>query len=268
MLNIIKASLYKLFRDRTFIVTAIIGLFIAALLILIRVGTKSCTGEYFFVSASTPGSNYGITIPINLIVFTVGEFTYGTIRNKVIAGLSKTKIYVGLFITGLVFTFILIGGYSAILIAIGSIIGGFNAAAIGGVEFILPYLAYVVCEYIFITAISIFFSVLFRQIGGANTIVIVALIILSLIPLFTFIGASNNPSNMLRPDHWSMWLNPLYMLGLYGNDVVSIISKAVPGIDVWHQNEQMIASGILTPFIWAAAFFIGGLVIFKKKDIK
>ena len=172
MFNIIKASLFKLFRDRTFHVTAIIGIVLAGLIIGINALIGNLKGENMFLTVATPGSNFGLTIPINLIVFTVGEFTYGTIRNKIIAGLSKTKIYFGLFVTGLVFTFLLIGIYSALVIGISSAVGGFNIEAIGGVQFVLSYIAYTVCTYIFITAISVFFAALIRGIGGANSVVI------------------------------------------------------------------------------------------------
>ena len=264
MINIIRASLFKLFRDRTFQVTAIIGSFIAILIVLIQLLVQACNGQSLYLSSSSPSQNFGLTIPINLIVFTVGEFTYGTIRNKVIAGLSKTKLYFGLFFTGLVFTFILYTIFAIFSVGLASIIGGFSAEAIGGVKFVLLYLIYVICAYVFITALSIFFASLVRQIGGSISIVIILLVFLSLIPLFTFMNMNGSE---LRPDHWSMWINPLYMVGLYGNNAVKIIGDVI-GNAVYNQTPQMIAAGILTPLAWGAIFFISGLTLFNHQDIK
>ena len=79
MLNIIRASLFKLFRDRTFIVTAIIGTLLAAFMLgiyalvdhFINTGSEGeikhllLTGENFYLTALTPGTSFGIMVPIN-----------------------------------------------------------------------------------------------------------------------------------------------------------------------------------------------------------
>lgn len=267
MLNIIRASLFKLFRDRTFQVTAIIGVVIAALTLGVNALVQTANGHTFFLSALTPGSNFGLTIPINLIVFTVGEFTFGTIRNKIIAGLNKTKIYFGLFITGLVFTFILGGAYALILIGLGSAIGGFDVSKIGGVNFALCYTAYVVCTYIFITALSVFFASLFRQIGGSIAVTIIILVFVSFLPLIIFTSGLAT-STKLSVDHWSMWINPLYMTGFYGNNIVTLLAGTGSVDEFFIQSPTMIAAGIVTPLVWTAIFVIGGLFLFKYTDVK
>ena len=277
MLNIIRASLFKLFRDRTFIVTAIIGVVLAAFMLGIYalidhfIDTSSeggvrhllLTGENFYLSALTPGTSFGIMVPINLIVFTVGEFTYGTIRNKIIAGLSKTKIYFGLFITGLVFTFILAGGYALITIGLGSIIGGFHVDLIGGVNFALCYFAYVVCSYILVTAISIFFATLVRNVGGTIAVVIIILVFLaSIAPVFQqLMPHTVNPT--YPSEHWMMWVNPLYMAGTYGGSFASMIN-----LNSYSQSPSMVASGVTMPLVWSAVFVAAGLLIFKHTDVK
>ena len=267
MLNLIKASLYKLFRDKTFLVTAIIGVVLAAFMVLINYGIGALKGETMFMSTATPGSNFGLAVPINLIVFTVGEFTYGTVRNKIIAGLSKTKIYFGLFITGLVFTFILMGTYSLLVVGGSSLISGCDIEAIGGIKFILCYIAYVICDYIFITALSVFFASLIRSIGGAISIVIILLVFLTLLPLILLGAQATISGGELAPDHWSMWINPLYMTGFDGNNVFAIFASSGI-INFFDQNIQMVCAGIIVPLIWAVAFVVGGLFIFKYSDVK
>ena len=107
--NLFKAFLFKLRKDLTFRITLFIGLGLAVLMTLIYLGIDLvvkaleedpssykfvfCTGQNLFINSLSPAQNFGIAIPINLITFTVLEFTQGTIRNKIIAGNSKTNIY-------------------------------------------------------------------------------------------------------------------------------------------------------------------------------
>ncbi len=272
MINIIKSSLFKLFRDKTFLITCIIGVSLAILLSLINYASKSLSTTNAFLTSTNLGSNFGLTIPINLIVFTVGEFTFGTIRNKIIAGISKSKLYLGLFITGLIFTFILAIGYSAIMVLIGVVydgIRGFDFSTLPAhfASFAGLYIVYVVCSYVFLTALSIFFATLLRSIGGSIPIVVVLLVMLTYIPLIAFL-ASLSKSN-LSVNHWSMWINPLYMPGFYSNDVMSLINSLGGLIaEPYKQSGDMIAAGILVPLGWAAIFFFSGLALFKKRDIK
>ena len=107
MWNLFKAFIFKLRKDLTFRITLIVGAGVAILLTVIylfidlaaknlvgEAGYKFlfATGQNLFINSFSPAQNFGIAIPVNLITFTVLEFTQGTIRNKIIAGNSKPKI--------------------------------------------------------------------------------------------------------------------------------------------------------------------------------
>lgn len=276
MHNLIKASLFKLFRDRTFIVTAIIGVIIAFFMIgasalskILSNGVDFITGESSFLTTLTPGNSFGLTIPINLVVFTVGEFTYGTVRNKIIAGISKTKIYFGLYITGLVFTFILALGYSLITIGLTSLISGFNPYNIGGAKFIIFYIANTVLTYTFVTAVSVFFASLIRNIGGSITISVISMVFLSFLPFIILMIEISN--GIYSIEHWSIWLNPLYVIGVFGNNVSTLFSSIDNSLgvsSVFDISNTFIAAGIVTPTYWAIIFLVLGLFVFKRSDVK
>ena len=113
MTNLIKSSLYKLIRDWTFRITLIVGAALSVFMCLMYAGIDAlgtgtigemCNGYQFYTSSLSPTQNFGLTVPINLIVFTIGEFNCGTIRNKIIAGNKKSLIYISLIITGIIFT--------------------------------------------------------------------------------------------------------------------------------------------------------------------
>lgn len=268
MFNIIRASLFKLFKDWTFRITMIVGLGLAALLIGIQAGIGQLNGQSMFLSSVSPSQNFGLTVPINLVVFTVSEFTFGTIRNKIIAGHSKYKVYTGLFLTGLVFTFSLMSVYFGVIVGLSSIIGGFNASVIGGGRFIGAYLGYFFASYIFVTSLSIFFGALMRNIGGSISISVITLVLLGMIPLIITLATAKSD---FTPENIQMWINPLYMIGFYSNSasIFNFLSNA--GADVsslYYQTAPMIVAGLLTPIYWSAIFFFTGAAIFTHRDIK
>ncbi len=269
MFNIIRASLFKLFKDWTFRITMIVGLGLVALLIGINVGISNIHGEGMFLSGSSPSSNFGLTVPINLVVFTVSEFTFGTIRNKIIAGHSKFKIYTCLFLTGLVFTFTLMITFLGLLVGISSAIGGFHGDMDLTGRFVGCYIAYFFATYIFITSLSVFFGTLMRNIGGSISIAVVTLVVLGMIPLIITLATAKDSS--FNPATIQMWINPLYMIGFYSNSasLLGFLNKlGVPTAEIYYQTTQMIIAGILTPIYWAGIFFAGGAFLFTHRDIK
>ncbi len=267
MFNILKASLFKLFRDRTFHITAIIGVVLAGLMAVIGALTKSLTGESTFLTSFSLSNGFGLTIPINLIIFTVGEFSFGTVRNKIIAGFSKGKIYAGLFLTGLVFTFLLVTTYVGVSLAIATSVGGFNGAKIGGASFILTYIAFAIVTYLFTTSFAIFIASSIRGVGGSISIVVIGLVILSLMPLFVFM---TNIQQMayIGLEHWSSWVNPVQMIGFYSNDVTKIIAQVTDPSRFYKLSANVISAGLITPIYWAVIFYVLGRVIFQYSDIK
>lgn len=283
MANLFKAFLFKLKRDITFRVTLFIGIglavFMTLIYLFIDLGIKSftedpasykfmyCTGHNLFISALSPAQNFGIAIPVNLITFTVLEFTQGTIRNKIIAGNSKSKIYFSLILSGLVFTFALIISYSLLCLGLGSIFGGFdiNGSIMSGKinpEFFWKIIVLSILAYILITIVTIFFATLLRNIGPCIPIVILLLLgcylSSTIIGAFAILGDEvdiiKNLLQILKI------LNPLHSLATYSSDIVG--SEAIK-----IENDAFIAE-VINNVVYSAIFLGFGLLIFKKRDIK
>ena len=197
MARLFRAFIFKISKDITFRITLIIGAAVAVFttgiyLILSSAmsdefgeGAKILTGQGMLISSLSPVQNFGIAIPINLISFTVLEFTQGTIRNKIIAGHSKFKIYSSLYLTGLVYGFALLITYVGICTGLGSIFGGFDAngtamvgTSIGGkisAEFLLKFVALGILSYVSIISFTLFIVTTFRSMGPSIPLVIVGL---------------------------------------------------------------------------------------------
>ena len=275
MLRILYASLYKLFRDITFKVTLIIGIVLAILTNLlyfaiakigdIELGSVLFSGETALINSLSPTSNFGLTVPINLVVFTIGEFTYGTIRNKIIAGHKKSSIYLSLLALGFVFTTVFMVAYCFLSWAFGSMLGGMHAEGVSG-ETIGFVILYGFFAYVFIMTLSVFIASLIRSIGGSLPVIIIFLLFLGLVPtiinISAIFGSSNGNLIDYLPARIAMWIDPLFMIGLYSSSVMSMLITDTDNV------TEMIVAGIVVPVYWSVIFGVLGLKLFQYRDIK
>lgn len=279
MNKLIKSSLYKLLRDWTFRITLIIGAALAVFMCLIYFGIdlisgnwttenvgSMCNGFTFYTSALSPTQNFGLTVPINLIVFTIGEFSCGTIRNKIIAGNKKSSIYLSLIITGIIFTLSLMLIYYALSVGIASAIGGFKgldkAAFDANIDtkILYQYPLIGLATYIFIVTFAVLISTSVRNIGGAMPIVIITIVFLY------FLSFMPSVIGMIDPDDTKKvglivqsWTNPLYGFGTFGLSGIGLGNAL--------KTEDFIAS-VVTPIYWSGIFTALGILVFNKKDVK
>ena len=259
MFNLFKASLYKLFREKTFLITMIIGTGLAVLLPLLYKLLDFASGQTMLFASVAPGSNFGLTVPINLSVLIVAEFTTGTLRNKIIAGYRKSLIYLSLLFSGIVFTLIMMIYYVGLSVLMGTILGGFDASAIGGVEVIVPFIFITIASYILIASFSTLIASNVRNIGGSLPILIVVLTFLSLVPLFVLFTPEFTDSQLIT----MCWTVPLFTV----NKIVGTLG--IPSIpadkDIWN---QVIIAGIVSPIIYSVIFTVLGTIFFKIRDVK
>ena len=281
MRNLFKAFLFRLRKDITFKVTLFIGIGLAVLFTLIYLAIDLaakalaegdyqfmfCTGQNLFIGSLSPAQNYGLAIPVNLISFTVLEFTQGSIRNKIIAGNSKVKIYFSLILSGLIFAFALITSYALLSLALGSIIGGFDIngyVSLGvqiNAEYFWKMVVLAIFAYIFITTMTIFFATLIRSIGPCIPIVILLIMGFYLAStIFSVVGLFGEDSEVVKNLTTIMMIfNPLHSLAssgsILGDDVIAIEDKAF-------------IAEIINNTVYSALFVTLGVVIFKKKDVK
>ena len=194
MSRLLKAFFYRMSKDLAFRITLIIGCGIALILSVILLvadlmmdmeGIKLLTGHGMLTMSLNPAQNYGIAIPINVAIFVALEFTQGTIRNKIIAGHSKFKIYASLYLSGLVLAFALLLMYVGVCTVFGAIIGGFdlNTSTMVGTgigakvsaEFIVKYVILALLAYTSIVSFAVFIAALFRSMGPCIPLVMLGI---------------------------------------------------------------------------------------------
>lgn len=294
--RLIKSFFFKLSRDLTFRITLIIGagiaFFMTALFLLIDiglgsfngesdVGIKMLTGPNMLLSSFSPVDNFGLAIPINLITFICLEFSQGTIRNKIIAGHSKFKIYTALCLSGLVLTFSLLFVYAGLCTLLGTIFGGFNLndpimnmsslaaiAAMGAYAdgmYIFQMIIVAIVVYICIVAFTVFFATLFRNIGPCIPVIIIVLIMLSVGgSMISLIGDALENEALVN---FVKIVDPLFVISGGGLKSNLFIENDVAKTYVSIESGSFIAT-IINNLVYAAAFYVGGVFIFMKRDVK
>ena len=279
--KLFRAFFFKLSKDLTFRITLIIGLALAVVLSLIYFGIdvlsstgegsiqhSMCTGQSMFFNSISPAQNFGIAIPVNLISFTVLEFTQGTIRNKIITGNSKTKIYFALFFSGLIFTMTLLLAYVGLCVGLGSIFGGFDingtimgSSSLGGqidATYFVRMLVITLLVYLSITAFTIFFATLFRNIGPCIPVVIVMVMMCYFAGMIASLMKDAEGTEVFV--NFMKYVNPMYAL----NDA-SILDSLKGTLAM--ADDTFIAS-IVNNSVYTLAFLLGGWLIFRKRDVK
>lgn len=287
--RLFKAFFFKLSRDLTFRIVLIIGagiaFFVTALYLLIDLGIeglagesiKFLTGPNMLLTSLNPVDNFGLAIPICLITFTCLEFSQGTIRNKIIAGHSKFQIYASLVLSGIVLTFALLIVYTGICTLIGIVFGGFDLSnpiiiltlSISGAYaeplYIIQMLIIAVVVYIAIVSYTVFFAALFRNIGPCIPVVIIVLMMLSLggsiVAMIGEVLESDTLVNIVKI------VDPLYVISGGGTDFTYVIENDSAKQYVSLETGAFVAN-IINNLVYAAVFFVGGALIFVKRDVK
>lgn len=305
MARLMRAFFYKLSKDITFRITLIIGagiaVFMTGLYLILQnalgdelEGVKMLSGQTMLISSFSPVQNFGLAIPINLISFIYLEFSQGTIRNKIIAGHSKAKIYTSLYLSGLVFAFALLLVYIGLCTGLGTIFGGFDpngyamaGTSIGGKisgEFLIKFSVLAVFSYVSIVSFTIFVVTTFRNMGPSIPVVILALFACYFLAMILSVAVSTVEMTMASEMQIAMQegreIDLTEMEGALKTfkDINNVLKVVDPlyGISVVESNEAGVATvdnlsffgGIGSNLVFAGLFFGFGCLEFSKRDVK
>ena len=287
--RLLKSFFFKLSRDLTFRIVLIIGaglaFLMAGLYLMIDAGIaelggediKFLTGPNMLLTSFNPADNFGLAIPICLITFICLEFSQGTIRNKIIAGHSKFKIYTTLVISGLILAFALLFVYAGLCTLLGLAGGGFDldkpimtfsSTITGGyieASYIWQLILVAIVVYICIVSYTVFFAALFRSIGPCIPVVVIVLIMLSLGgTIISMVGELLEDETIVNI---VKFLNPLFVISGGGTVTNNVVENNVMKSYISIETGALVAT-IINNLVYAGIFFAGGAIIFMKRDVK
>ena len=112
MKNLLKADFKRVLQDKLLLIMGIIAVAFAVVMPLLYAAIFSgagmkddpllsmyISGKVQFFDALSIGNNMGLIAPIFLGITLFKDFSYGTIRNKIIAGKSRRSIFLSMYIT-------------------------------------------------------------------------------------------------------------------------------------------------------------------------
>ena len=116
MINLLKVDLKRILKDKLLVIVCIIALVMSLFTPLLLKGllvlgldmewisSKEGVALGFFSNAFSASSNIGLILPIFIAIIINKDFTYGTIRNKIICGNKRSTIFLSMFISSAIIT--------------------------------------------------------------------------------------------------------------------------------------------------------------------
>ena len=260
MFKIIRASLFKLFKDRPFKITLIIGVSLAVVFSLAYhfILPEMGSGYYMLISSSSPSNNFGLAVPINLITFIIGEYNYGTIRNKMIAGNKRINIYIALFVMGLIYSLSMMAIYIGMSVGLSTILGGFYPEGItASAKTILTIIGATILVYMMLTALSVFAASAIRNIGGAITVTVILIMVGYLVGMVVGLDVTLDFDETVKYPVLVQILDPIFLH--------SVLSMSTLGLGV---IDDLLPLSLVSNGIYTAAFLAGGIALFQYRDVK
>ena len=183
MKNLLSADFLRIFKDKIFKITLIVIIIFGIVTSLFNFGLVYLIGflsspeeaeylrEYYngyqlFIGAFNPTSSIAMVISIMSIIMVCKEFSFGTIRNKLIAGHSRLKVFLSSYITQIIFGIMMITIYSIICLLLGTLLLGFYEE-FDGKMFLKLLIIYFqsISIFIFFDSICIFICHLCKSVG-------------------------------------------------------------------------------------------------------
>jgi ABC-type transport system involved in multi-copper enzyme maturation permease subunit len=283
--NLIKAELYRVFKDKLFLILCIIAGAMSLFLALMYFGLGSLliedgvTIREVFSAASlalssfSPFSNFGLVVAIFLCILLGKDYTQGTVRNKIIMGKSRAEIFFSNLIVTVIIIMIVVVGFAILNFAISSIFFNTGITTDNIVSFLSQFALQILGWLVLATAIA-FYSAAMKNAGVTIVTYIGIGLFLTIVgPVIAGVaGVVTSPDGGYENLKWLFDLitniNIPFIMGslLTGNaSLVSMLgdTSVVSELPVEFYCEYI---GSCVAF---STLFVGlGYLAFNKKDIK
>ena len=272
MRNLLRTDMFRFLKSKQFLILSIIcgiySLAYPALIYLIQEFASMATGkaQQLMYAKQFSFSSFGLGIPLllTIIMFTTvlaNEFSYGTVRNKIIVGYSRTKIYLSLAITTLTFMFGIVFISSILSFGLAGIL--FYYDNLGGM-FIYDIGYYLIGLVIALLIMAVYVSIVMLFTVGLNKTALSIIVPIILI-FFSVIISTICDTFLLELSYQGLDTNFVDILTFI--KCINIYYQSVKISELSLEYYEIIAF-IIFPWLGAGLFTFLGLLAFNKKDIK
>lgn len=184
MTNLIKVDLKRILKDKLFLITIIIAVafaFLTPLLYLVLFNVLefeiegpgletigfNVSSKTLLFSAFSLSNNFGMILPIFISVIICKDFSYGTIRNKIICGNSRSKIFLSMFISSCIILCGVILAHALLTFGVSSIFFDYQEGAFTYDDFLylIESIGLQMLVFIFIAAMISLFCTIAKNAG-------------------------------------------------------------------------------------------------------
>lgn len=268
MRDLLKTDLRRLIKDKLFLVVCILGAVFAVfspLLYKVLFGAlevedmlgMTVNAKTLFFSAFSLGSNFGFIVPILISIIICKDFSQGTIRNKIISGQSRTKVFISMLIASSIVICCVILVHGILTLCTSLLFFPYQATAFSWADFgyLLLSVVFEILVYVFVSTLVCLLCVGMKNTGLA--VVMYAAVNF----LFTIIGSIFAAALMFSDPQSSAY--PI----LQFFDKINLFTSTIIGGGSTYLFKDVLY--ILLPTVGGSALFIlFGISIFKKKDLK
>lgn len=206
-------------------------------------------GRILIFSSYSMTNNIGIVIPIFASIFICMDINNGTLRNKIISGSPRIKVYLSHLFTTIIFNVIIISIYLAFTTLFSNLFFGY------GVEIdkeeirnIILFIVSGTLSFVFIASVISFLALVTKN--TAPTIIFTLLFTIGLSLILSIVSILDTEK----------YATLLFMIPTYMHYVLT------NGFEVL--TTAQVIEGVASYLIFTVALAIAGIEIFKHKDIK
>lgn len=270
MRSLLKTDLRRIFKDKLFLVVCILGTLLASFTPLLYKGlalfigiddeliVMFANGKSMFFSAFAPGSNFGFILPILLALVLCKDFGYGTVRNKIICGKSRVKIFLSMFFSGTIVMCGTILLHALLTLGIALCFFPYQAEVftMDSFGYMMLSLLFSLLIYVFISAFVCFLSVSMKSAELAVIIYVAANL------FFNIVGGIISAATMigsLFPNFPTKLFEILQRINLFNASYIG------QGTTYTHTDVLCL---LIATFTGIGLSLFLGITVFRKKDIK
>ena len=180
MRGLLKADFKRVLKDKLLLVMGILAVVFAAFTPLLYAVMFSSmgmeedpmlaafiTGKAQFFTTFSIGNNLGLIAPVLLGIALCKDFSFGTVRNKIIAGKSRSAIYLSLFVTCATVLTVVMVGHALITLGISLIFFDYQSTAFTLSDFwyFLESLAFSILVLLWVAALLSYLCACMKNVG-------------------------------------------------------------------------------------------------------
>ncbi len=270
MRNLYIMDVKRILKDKLFFVTFILAVVFAVINPLLNkllfglIDMEEMVGELLgmnaksmFFSAFAPGDNLGLIMPILIAIIVCKDFSQGTVRNKIISGKSRTKIYISHLLASATVMCVLMLLHALLTLGVSLLFFSYQETAftINDLGYLMVSILFELLVYVAVSAIVTFIATLAKNMGVCIVLYLAVAMGLAIIGAITLmVGMFLDPTSKY------------YTLFEIVNALNIYTSTQIGGGVTYSFKE--VAYILISPIVITAGATALGIVKFKRKNLK